>query len=284
MKLVLKDALCEAAMAENEDAWGMNGGEAAWVIDGATGLGEQLLRGALSDAAAYAQQANIQFKSTLKEKNTDLRTDLRRTVKALGEWVQSNLIREPESLFELPSAATGLIKINSDKLNMAFLGDIKCILGRGQNCITYGSSPLEALERNMLEELAGLQRRFPDATAEEIRNALNPILRQNRSLMNTENGYWVMSDDTRAAEHAYCATDSIEPGDQILLMSDGFYRLIDTFNLYSPHNLMARATAPNGLSFLYNELRIVENSDPDGRRYPRVKKSDDATAIFLTIK
>ena len=93
-----------------------------------------------------------------------------------------------------------------------------------------------------------------------------------------------MSADARAAEHAYCATDSIEPGDHILLMSDGFYRLIDTFNLYSPRNFMARATAPNGLSFLYNELRTVEDSDPDGRLYPRVKKSDDATALLLTIE
>jgi hypothetical protein len=37
------------------------------------------------------------------------------------------------------------------------------------------------------------------------------------------------------------------------------------------------------LRALYNEIRDIENADPDGRKFPRFKKSDDATAIFLKV-
>jgi hypothetical protein len=35
---------------------------------------------------------------------------------------------------------------------------------------------------------------------------------------------------------------------------------------------------------LARELRHIEDDDPHGERYPRMKKSDDATALLVRIE
>lgn len=283
MKLVVKDAVSLAASTENEDAWGTAGGNAAWVIDGATGLGDNLLCSAGSDAAAYAKETNAQLENALAAGNANLKSALRRSITELEKWVETNLARKPRDRFELPSAAAAIINILGNVLHMAFLGDVKCVHVRGRECETYGFSPLGALEEQALRELVTIQETHPDADVNEIRRLLTPTLRRNRSLMNIDGGYWVMSNDSRAADNAHYASADVQDGDHVILLSDGFYRLIDTFHVYSTADLACRAMTKGGLQPLYNQLRDLEENDPECRRYPRVKKADDATAVLLSV-
>jgi hypothetical protein len=39
-----------------------------------------------------------------------------------------------------------------------------------------------------------------------------------------------------------------------------------------------------GLKVLARELRHIEDDDPGGARYPRMKKSDDATALLVKVE
>jgi hypothetical protein len=39
----------------------------------------------------------------------------------------------------------------------------------------------------------------------------------------------------------------------------------------------------DGLAALAEELRAIEEADAQGRKFPRFKKSDDATAILLRV-
>lgn len=50
----------------------------------------------------------------------------------------------------------------------------------------------------------------------------------------------------------------------------------------SPDALIA-AAREQGLKALGDKLRGIEDGDPEGRRYPRFKKSDDATAVLLKL-
>ena len=43
------------------------------------------------------------------------------------------------------------------------------------------------------------------------------------------------------------------------------------------------AAETKGLAALGEELRAIEEGDPEGRRFPRFKKSDDATALLLKL-
>jgi hypothetical protein len=46
--------------------------------------------------------------------------------------------------------------------------------------------------------------------------------------------------------------------------------------------LMEKA-ASRGLAALGEELREIEDADPQGHKHPRFKKSDDATALLLRL-
>lgn len=67
-----------------------------------------------------------------------------------------------------------------------------------------------------------------------------------------------------------------------LLMSDGFYRLVDTFSAYRDDaTLFAVALQPKGLTTLLAELRAREDADPECIAHPRLKPKDDATALLV---
>ncbi len=72
-----------------------------------------------------------------------------------------------------------------------------------------------------------------------------------------------------------------EEGTAILLTSDGFSALVDLYGAMDAKSLMEAAIA-SGLEPLARKAREIETQvDPDGKRYPRFKQSDDTTAILL---
>jgi len=107
-------------------------------------------------------------------------------------------------------------------------------------------------------------------------------LRAARNTVNTDKGGWLFGPNKAAAEHARHAHIAAPPGTLILLASDGFLALASDYRLYDAASLMAAAQA-KGLDSLGKELRALEDSDPEGRKFPRFKKSDDATALLLRL-
>jgi len=68
----------------------------------------------------------------------------------------------------------------------------------------------------------------------------------------------------------------------VLLASDGFLALVSDYERYAAVGLIAAAET-KGLAALGEELRAIEEGDPEGRRFPLFKKSDDATALLLKL-
>ncbi len=65
----------------------------------------------------------------------------------------------------------------------------------------------------------------------------------------------------------------------IALLSDGAARITEVYHLIGWADLVTvlRAEGPAGL---LRRVRAAEDSDPDGARWPRPKKRDDATALY----
>ncbi len=74
----------------------------------------------------------------------------------------------------------------------------------------------------------------------------------------------------------------IAPGTVLLLATDGFLALASDYGVYSADSLMAAAQS-KGLAALGEELRTIEAGDAGGDKFPRFKKSDDATALLLQL-
>ena len=67
-----------------------------------------------------------------------------------------------------------------------------------------------------------------------------------------------------------------------VLLSDGASRLADPFKLATWEELVALLDE-SGPDELLRQVRAAEAVDPEGRQWPRTKRSDDATAVYLVL-
>jgi hypothetical protein len=113
------------------------------------------------------------------------------------------------------------------------------------------------------------------------RPEIEPLLRAHRNRINSGRN-WLFSPDLRAAAHVARRRIKVHAGAELLLASDGFLALVSDYGAYDAASLMAAVRA-KGLAALGEELRAIERADPQGERFPRFKKSDDATALYFRL-
>jgi len=86
----------------------------------------------------------------------------------------------------------------------------------------------------------------------------------------------------RAADKIETAMVAASPGDEVLLMTDGFAALADGYGALDDPGMIA-AMRRKGVGSVAAELRAIEAGDAECTRFPRFKQSDDATAVWLRI-
>ncbi len=185
--------------------------------------------------------------------------------------------------FEVPSAGMALIKIDEGYLEYGVLGDCRIfVLKENGQKISIGDSPLEKLDREVINRISELRYEKGFKDYGEIKEQILPLLQKNRSLMNTDEGYWILSLNPEASNHMNQGTIKVMDGDVVLLVTDGFYRIVDIFKKVHRSDLV-QAALEQGLQGIIEELRQLEQADFDCLNYPRLKVSDDATALLLRI-
>jgi hypothetical protein len=93
---------------------------------------------------------------------------------------------------------------------------------------------------------------------------------------------WLFSPDVKAASHASRRLVKAKPGTILLLATDGLLALASDYGAYSGDSLI-QAAMDKGLKALGEELRAIESGDSGGDKFPRFKKSDDATGLLLKL-
>jgi Protein phosphatase 2C len=121
----------------------------------------------------------------------------------------------------------------------------------------------------------------PTGSARHLRRRaqLTTALRRAR---NRPGGYWVAAADPQAAIQAITGSLARKNLHRAVLLSDGASRLVDVFGLATWTELLALMDE-SGPAELLRRVRAAEAADPEGRRWPRTKSSDDATAIYLIL-
>lgn len=277
MKLQLVDQLTlpGSPARPNEDACG-TAGAFAWVIDGATGLGDFECLGGPSDAAWLAATASASLAVRIAGGDTDLIGLLEGTIDDVSVRFERALVREPEGRYQRPTASILIARFDAGGIEVAELGDC-CLFARadGGAVLTIGSDRAgRAAERDAARRMIAHR-----ATLEtpEVRR----LMREARSRYNTPDGQWVFGLDREAAAHARLQRLDIEAPVRALLATDGFAALVEDYRLYDAPGLL-EAAGEEGLAALADELRMLEQvEDPDGLSFPRFKQSDDATALLV---
>ncbi|MBO6637309.1 MAG: hypothetical protein JJ920_05175 [Roseitalea sp.] len=269
----------------NEDRCGWTGAS-AFVVDGATGLGNGFLDSDQgSDAAWLAEHARQELASDDADKRpaADL---VRRINHKTAEQVARHSAPQPPERWNLPVASFLLVRLEQDALTCHGLGD--CVLF----LTTADAEPLRhsPMPDNHEDEMAGARAAIrqngglqpgvslSDGGTEQARQ------RAIRARFNTAGGpLWTLGTSPEAAEHIDTAFIHDGGAARGIVCTDGFAALVDRYRRYSIAGLVETAFA-KGLEALGDELRAIENiEDPEGRLYPRMKRSDDATAVLFEI-
>jgi hypothetical protein len=263
----------------NDDAWGQTSG-AAVVLDGATNLGEPLLPGE-SDAAWIARFAARRLMAHCQEGAAPLDA-LRATLGDAEKSFTGLRRRPPKENYENPYASMMFVSASKSGFEALWFGDCAALVQRPDGKVeiigeAFDKRAAEASRVSMLARAKGL------APAAGInRPEFLSALRTARNSVNTDKGGWLFGPNAQAADHVRGKRIDAPSGTTVLLASDGFLALASDYGNYDAEALCGAAST-KGLEALGRELRVTEESDPEGLKFPRFKKSDDATAVLLKL-
>lgn len=269
----------------NEDRLGFNR-HAAFVIDGATGLGDrQFMEGYGSDAAWIAEFGAIRFAERLN-RSADPKTVLRQVSAEARDTFIATAGDQPR--YAWPLCSLTALQATDSGFRWFGLGD-SCMYilhddGRSDFVIPIPGA-YEWEQHQAAQHIARVGGIGTAGVANDDPETLAK-LREGRARQNTPNGStWTFGVVPEAADHLAMVDVPIYGGGATaLLCSDGLADLVALYKLYDSATLIQRA-ATAGLKSLVTELRQMERTvDPDGLKYPRYKQSDDTTAILLRLE
>lgn len=271
-----------AAGKFSEDAWGSVGDAnygAAWMLDGATGLGDrQYISGAYSDAAWYANE----FSKALHQHSLwpvaareVFSTALRQMAKSWQEQVNETVPR-----YALPSAAGIWVRWQDGEMECVSLGDCRGWLLSEDNQLTQlGLLDEDPNDAWLAKQIAAHQEN--GIGAEDMRAKVMVILREARASMNTPGGYPIFSVHSDICGELPVRKLKLWEGN-IILCSDGLFRWSDVLHQGNAHEFAGACI--HDISHVLNHVRELEKADPDCMRYTRLKRHDDATGIVLRVE
>lgn len=255
-------------LTANDDRAGV-GDALAWVIDGATDLGEPGLVGTRGGAAWIAQEASAALAAA---GDAGLEAICKGLFARVARRFEAVRTRAPLGDWELPCASFMAARACEGRVDFAWAGDCTALVKRGGVVERVG--PLAEGREEEVAHAASLT-----AHGLGLKERPAPILASLRSARERP-GRRVLSVDLAGVAGLGAGTVPCGYGDELLLMTDGFAALIDQFAAIDADALMA-ALHVEGLAGLGRRLRQIEAEDADCVRYPRFKTSDDASALWL---
>jgi hypothetical protein len=120
-------------------------------------------------------------------------------------------------------------------------------------------------------------------TQKELWDHVLPLLRDHRYKANVKDGYGAINGQVVLDElicYGKCPTNNVK---SIALLTDGLGIPTNNPSKYVNWNKTAKVLKDGGLDSLLGYIRKIEESDPECLKYPRYKKSDDATGVMVFL-
>jgi hypothetical protein len=259
--------------ATNEDFIAATAGIVV-VVDGAS-VPSGLATGCMHGTAWFAHQLGVQLLALLSTEADHSPAD--GLAQAISEVVALHADTCDLSHPGSPSATVAILREQPDTVDYLVLGDTTILLEE--------PAGLRVVTDDRLEQVAAVQHgamhQHATGSAHHARSFAELVTEQRRH-RNHPDGFWVASTDPAAAHHALTATVARDGLHRAAVLSDGATRLVDRFDLLDWPRFLD-VLAEQGPDAIIAQVRAAEHSDPDGQRWPRGKRHDDATAVYLTL-
>lgn len=291
--MIIEAVSNEADFGKNEDIYGekLLSEESAcfWVIDGASCISDKPY------VISAMQRNDVQwFVATLSRhifEQSSMDGDPRdlfeiALIKCKEDYnnaVAGHSVVVPEYAKPLATGHWIRVKQNQEQINVSFLGFGDCVTliqtGQDVQCIpNYQPKDQEEKIRQKIQSI----RVGRTIKADDLIGEMLPELRSRRAEQQSSKTSWLLGLRPEAARHALVKEFSLRSPATILICSDGLFRLVDLYKSHTPESLI-KSASENGLNKLIDELRAIENKDSECEVYPRLKCSDDASAICLKL-
>ncbi|MBQ8424549.1 MAG: hypothetical protein IJX17_00835 [Clostridia bacterium] len=249
-----------------------------FVLDGATGLLKENVSPIKSDAAWFTQIFREFLINNLDDTSKSIQEIIIKGIIEIDNAYMS--FPNAEYVKSKPSSGVAIYRINNDKLEYFILGDCSFLVSDKTGNITHlkldDLTRLDAININKMAEIAKKQ----NINVVDARVLINDDLVKTRLMQNTDEGYWILSDDTEAPSHALVGEIQLDSISQIVGTSDGFSQIYDTFFIYTKEELMAKLSSNTPIEELYKTLCNEQDKDAFCNEKPRFKLRDDATLIY----
>jgi hypothetical protein len=265
----------------NDDCWGSTA-SAVWVLDGATGLSkERLFPAAPSDAQWFVTAVDNALRGADWSMPTKL--VLQNALQGVLDRLRREAIRPLERMSMWPSASFVLARVDSDFIEFVNLGDCRILW---KSSVTgavnsFGWSRVTELDASVVKEIQRLHSEG-ETSNDVVWRTIVPMIEANRRLRNAPGGYWIMDATGTGLEHLQFSRVKASEIESILLCTDGYYRLVDTYGKRNDRTLLDDSYT-GGVRRAIQEIRDIERADTQCVMYPRIKASDDATGVMASV-
>ena len=277
----LKDIICKNGREWNED-YAYVCDDFGFVIDGASNITGEHYSKFETDAKWYAQEFGKYLEKALKDYDKTLLEIMKEGVKTVTQkYIKLTC---GAKVIDMPSACVSAFRLNKSKASLDYfvLGDSGIAFYKNGKVVDITDSILPKLDNFDIETMIRLAKEKNISVLAARKLVDNQILKK-RLTKNQPNGYWIMCDDVNACDHAFMGEVKFSNVDDVLLYTDGFSQIWNTIFIHKLEDVFKLLNSGKTLEMLYQELHKEQENDPVCNKFPRFKKSDDTSAVFMKI-
>jgi hypothetical protein len=248
--------------------WILASSDLAVILDGATARTDT---GCVHGVAWYSHQLGAAIVSNAAVRALSL-------VGGLAQAVERVAILHPQCDLShpgTPSAAVGVIRVIDDVLEYLVLGDVTIAVRTASDLTVVTDDRVNRTAHPHREEAERLPIGSPEKAEALLRMKHGELAARNRP-----GGYWVAASDPGVAEHAITGQVSLRDVVDLAACTDGAARIVTPFHLFTWTDVLD-LLHKNGPDELIRCVRDAEATDPHGVRWPRNKRSDDITTVYM---
>ncbi|MER5196435.1 integrase [Streptomyces sp. NPDC002755] len=177
-----------------------------------------------------------------------------------------------------PTSTVVAVRAGAKALEYLVLGDSSLLLtDKADEIVVVTDRRLDEVGKRLRGRVDALPTGSPEhaVALAEYREALT-------GFRNRPGGFWIAGPEPQAAHESLTGSVPLESLASVTLLSDGAARLVDRFELATWQGASALLDS-SGPDELIRRVREAETDDPDGRRWPRGKRRDDATILHCAL-
>lgn len=273
------DCITNSYKDYNEDGYGCTE-NSFWVLDGASALNKHNFTDAENDVYWVVNWWSEYLKTHIDDPKKSIAAIIEKGVMALNvafsEFVQLDTL----SSLDVVSLGISVVRLTDDHLEYFVLGDVEInIKLKTAAFLSYTDTSIKALDQKVIDAMTSDSSRNDRIVFKGFTQGELDLLKTNRSKMNTEEGYYILAHEQYVPQHGIQGTIERRDIEAVMLFSDGFAQLYNTFTLAE----LFEETEKKGLEKVVSNLRRQEKDDGARQRFQRLKQHDDVTAIRIVV-